>query len=364
MFQRDALIAEQNTLVERISEIRSAEEVDTDALSAATVALESVRSQISAIDATITPAPVEAAAPEAPKSFGARAAEALSGSPIGTRAVIADPFGEVEGAQDVTWAQQTSTVLGPDAPVRFIDIVPVATATSDSLTYIKETGFENAAAARLAGSPAAESELSFDKVTEPIANVAHYLRAAEETLADAPALAEAINRRGLSGLRSKVNSSLLAAANDTNGVKSIVAAATELEFEGSIIDGVLAARTDLEALGFAPTSVVMTPSTYEAIVGTKLETGAYLGAGPFGGGNGTIWGLRMVVDGALTDCDALVCDLTGATLYVRNGADVATDRDIISNLVTVRVQTRCQLAVELPEAFVKLVATPVEEEEV
>lgn len=356
MFQRDSLVSEQNTLVERISELRSADEVDADAVSAATVELEAVRSQIAALD-SLTPAPViEPAAPEAPKSFGARAAEVLTGAPIGTRAVIADPFGEVEGAQDVTWAQQTGAVVAPDAPVRFVDIVPVATATSDSLTYIKETGFDNAAAARLAGSNAAESELTFDKVTEPIANIAHYLRAAEETLADAPGLASVIDRRGLSGVRSKVNGSLLAAADDANGVKSVVAAATESVYTGTLIDAILGARTDLEALGFAPTTVVVTPATYEAIVGTKLESGAYLGAGPFGGGNGTIWGLRIVVDGALAGCDALVCDLTGATLYVRNAADVATDRDIVNNLVTVRVQTRCQLAVELPEAFVKLIA--------
>jgi HK97 family phage major capsid protein len=361
MFQRDSLVTEQNTIVERISELRSAEEVDTDALSAATVALESVRSQIAAIDAITTPAPIEAAAPEAPKSFGARAAEALVGAPIGTsvevRTLLADPFGEVTGAQDVTFTQTAGYVAQPDAPVRFIDLLPTAPATSDSVTYIRETGFTNAAAARLAGASTPESELSFEKVSEPIANTAHRLRSAEETLADAPALAAFIDRRGLSGVRTAENTALLAASDTANGVKSVVAAATEQLYTGSIIDAVATAQTNLEELGFAPSTVVMTPAAWEAIRTTKLDSGAYLGAGPFGGGNGTLWGLRVVTDGALASgVDALVCDLTGATRYVRDGGNVATDRDIVNNLVTVRVQVRSQVAVELPEAFVKLIA--------
>jgi HK97 family phage major capsid protein len=357
---RDQLTAELNKLSNRSAELRSAD-ASTDEILDITARINAVRSEISVIDAREATTPVVESAPVAPQSFGRSAADVLAGAPVGTsttidRAIVADPFGEVSTA-DVTYAQQTGFVAGVDAPVRFIDVLPTAVASSDAVTYVKETGFDNAAAARLAGSSTPESELSFTKVTEPIANIAHRVRVAEETLADAPALGAIIDRRGVSGVRSKLNNSLLGASNDTNGVKSVVAAATTKSYEGSLIDAILGAKSDLEALGFAPNAVVLSPANYESIVTSKTDAGAYIGAGPFSGANSTIWGLTMVVDGALAaGVDALVCDTTGATLYVRDAASVATDRDINTNLVTVRVQARAQVAVEQPEAFVKVIA--------
>ena len=355
---RESIVAELNRASVKVAEIRSAEVLDVDALSAAVVVIDSCRAELAAYDAKQTV--IVETAPVAELSFGRSAADKLAGSPVGTnvaieRTLFADPFGAA-GSQDVTHAQVTALVAQPDAPVRFIDTLAVAPATSDAVTYVKETGFTNAAAARIAGSPAAESALAFDKVVEPIANVAHFIRIAEETLADAPALGALIDRRGVAGVRSKLNSQLLATTNATNGVKSIVAAATQLLYTGSIIDAVLSAKSSLENIGFAPSYVAVSAATYEDIMSAKNGAGTYLAAGPFGSGNATLWGLNIVVDSALTGCDALVYDAAGATLHVRDNANVATDRDIVSNLLTVRVQTRAQAAIELPEAFVKLIA--------
>ncbi len=360
---RDAILAAINVATERLADLSSAEERDADAVQAATIDLAAARERLAAHDATVErPAPHAEIVDEAPASFGRAAADAIAGKPRGTetvieRTLIADPFGSVVSAQDATLPQHVSLVPAVDAPVRFIDVLARATATSDTVTYIKETGFTNAAAARLAGASTPESELELEKVSEPIANVAHRIRVAEETLSDNSALSAIIDRRGIGGVRKVINNQLLAASNTSNGVKSVVAAATELEYEaGEIIDGILAAKSDLEALGFAPTVVVLSPAQHEAILSAKTTGGVYIGAGPFGSGNGTIWGLQMVVDGALAaGVDALVLDPTCATLYVRDAASVATDADISTNVVTVRVQTRAQVAVEQPEGAVKLV---------
>lgn len=363
---RDQLMAELNTLASRSAELRSAES-NTDELVEVTARIQAVRSEIAVLDAREAAVVVEPTAPEAPKSFGRSAAEKISGAPVGTtahieRAIIADPYGEVSGAADVTFPQVAGLVVNPDVPVRFLDTLAVASATSDAITFVKETGFTNAAAARLAGADADESDITFNKVSLPVANVAHFLTVAEETLADAPALGSLIDRRGVGGVRSKINSSLLGAADDTNGVKSVVAAATELEYSGTIIDAILAAKSDLEDLGFNPTTVVMTPTQFEAIATSRTdgETGSYLAGGPFGASTRTIWGLNIVIDSALAaGVDALVYDASGAELYVRQDAAVASDRDIVNNLVKVRVQTRCQVAVTQPEAFIALVAAEV-----
>lgn len=355
MFTRETLVGDLNVANDKVNELRAAG-APADEIAAATVTLKSIEAQISALDAR--EAAVVETAPEAPSSLGRTAADALSGAPVGTsvkldRAIIADPFGSVSGRQPVTWAQQADYVAGVDAPVTFVDTLPRYTATSDSVTYIEETGFTNAAAARLAGSNAAESEITFQKVVLPVANVAHRIRIAEETLADNAQLSQVIDNRGVFGVRKVMNTQLLAASNATNGVKSVVAAATASVYDDenvSLIDAVLTAKTTAEAAGFTPSIVVMTPARFEGIAKAKTSQGQYLGAGPFGGGNGTLWGLRVVTDPALeSGTHALVVDPSALGLYVRDEADVASDRDIVANMLTVRVQTRAQVAVFHPE---------------
>lgn len=359
MLTRDTLIGQMNEAAEAIATARTAD--DTEAIAAAVVRFDALERELKALDAR-TPQ-VTAVETTEVKTVGRAAADVLAGAPLGSsfaiqRTLLADPFGAAAGAQDATLPQQLTTIVAqPDAPVRFIDTLPTAPATSDTVTYIKETGFTNAAAARLAGSSTPESEIQVDRVSEPIANVAHRARAAEETLADNSALGALIDRRGVTGVRQVANAQLLSGSNTSNGMKSAVAAATAMTYSGTLTDGILSAKTDLEALGFTPSHVVVSPAQFEAIVAEKAQDGHYIAGGPYGSGVATIWGLRLVVDGALAaGVDAMVYDASAATLYVRDASNVATDRDINTNVVTVRVQTRAQLAVELPEGFVKLSA--------
>lgn len=355
MQNRDALNAEFNVLAARAAELRGVEG-STDELIDTQARMATIKTELDVIASREVPAPVETA-PVAPVSLGRAAAEKLAGAPVGTsadieaRTIIAGP------TADVVWPQVAGFVAAPQAPTRFIDMLRVASATSDLVTYVKETGFENAAAARLAGDPAAESNLTFEKVAEPIANVAHFIRIAEETLSDAGYIASVIDARGISGVRSKINAALLAATSGANSVKSVVAQATEATYGDDtatgLIDAIYAAKASMVDAGLNPTSVVLSPAAAEMVFTAKVS-GSYLANGPFAGPNQSVWNLNIVVDNLPAGVSALIMDPTCVTLYVRDEANVATDRDIVSNLLTVRVQTRAQVAVEIPEGVVAL----------
>lgn len=349
---RDALNAELNIKLARAAELRGTDA--TDELIAVSAEIRSITDELAVIASREVIVPV--AAPEAPKSLGTRAAEVLAGKPLGTRAVIALPFG---GGDTVT---QPSLVGGiaekPYVAPKFIDMIATNPTSSDAVNYIREIGFDNQAAARLAGVAFAESDLTFDQVTEPIANVGHLVRAAEETLADQSALAGLLDRRGASGVRSKIGTQLLSAANTTNGVKSVWAAATSVDVTlttpADVIDGILTAKTNRELAGFEPTIVTMTPTQFEAIqLAKNAVTGAYVAAGPFSGAYSTIWGLTVVTDANAQG--VMVSDMNYCSLAVRSDGEVASDRDLASGMVAVRVQARLQLINERPEAHAKLV---------
>lgn len=362
MLKRDQLTGELNKAAEAIATARSTN--DTEAIAAAVVHFDALERELKALDRTAPQVTaVEVQTPEV-KSFGRSAADKLVGAPMGTtisleRTLLADPFGQVVGAQDATLPEQlTRLARKPDAPIRFIDTLPTVQANSDTIVYVRETGFDNQAAARLAGAPASESIISVERVSEPVANIAHILRAAEETVADNPALGALIDDRGVYGVRDIANRQLLANANTPNGMKSAIAAASEIEYTGTLTDGILSAKVELEHLGFNANYVALSPSKYEEIMAAKADDGHYLYGGPTGAGMTTMWGgLRVVTDSALpAGVDALVYDSNYARIHVRDNASVALDRDIVSNVVTVRVQTRGQLAIERPEGFIKLIA--------
>jgi HK97 family phage major capsid protein len=362
MTTRDALVADLNKATETLSSIRTAETADASEMTDAIVRVDAIRSEIAAFDAA-APAHIPAAPATASESFGRSAADRIVAAPLGTevklsRTLFSDPFANGNGEQDATFTQNAGVVTNPDQPLRFIDILPVAPATSDSVTYIKESGFENAAAARVTGDSTPESHLSVEKVVEPVANVAHRIKAAEETLSDSTSLGALIDRRGVRGVRAALNAQLVAAANTPNGVKSVVAAGTFVGRSGTLINHILGEKLELIELGFNPTHVVVSPARFEEIV-TAATVAGYVGNGPFGAGNSSVWQLPMVIESGLpADVDAVVLDASAATLYVRDESSVKTDTDINTGVVTIRVQTRAQVAIEFPEAVRVLGATP------
>ena len=348
---RETLIADLNKAAAEVADLRSTDTVDADALSVAVVKLEAIKAELSAFDVK-APAIVADTTTATADTFGSRAAAAITADAQPGQARVS--IGSAWNDTTVAFPQNGGYVAASETPVRFIDTLGTAPATGDAVAFVRESGFENAAAARLAGDPTAESNITLEKVTVPTANVAHKFNIAEENLADAPVLGARIDHYGVSGLRAAINSQALNTSDTTNGVKSVRAAATTFEVS-DIVDGILAAKTNLVEAGFNPTHVCVTPAIGMQIAGLKTPSGTYLNGGPFAAGSNTVWGLTLVVDSALAACDALVYDNSAAILYVREDAAVATDRNIDTGIVTVRVQTRAQIAIEKPEAFYGIV---------
>jgi len=212
---RETLIAELNKADADVETLRSTDSVDADALSTAIVKYEAVLAQLRGFDAKN---PVIEADTVAAKdsTFAARAAEALATGTFGVEHRVS--IGSAWDDTSVAFPQTAGVVTTPDQPVRFIDTLPTAPATSDTVLYVKETGYLNAAEARLAGDPTAESNIAFAKVSEPIANIATKFVVPEENMRDMPVLESIVTRKGLTGVRRVQNAQLLAAPNATKGV--------------------------------------------------------------------------------------------------------------------------------------------------
>ena len=70
------------------------------------------------------------------------------------------------------------------------DLLMSGTTSSNAITYMRETGFTNNAAAQAnEGDKKAQSDLKFDQVTNNVETIAHYIKASKQIMHAAPMLA-------------------------------------------------------------------------------------------------------------------------------------------------------------------------------
>lgn len=218
----------------------------------------------------------------------------------------------------------------------------------------------------------------YDEVSATLKKVAGHYKVSDEVLEDAPRLAAAIDRRGiylheLAEADQYVNGNgtgknMVGLAN-TSGIQTL-SAAKDLDFD-VLLEAL--GRVDA-ATGLMPDAILLSPTDYYKIVGTKDKNGQYLAGGPVFGtyGNGDapnlfrqvrvpFWDTPTYTTPVLAAGTAFVGAFKlGGTVYRKNGVIVSVfnqnEDDPVNNRVTIVVESRSILAVERPAAFVKVTA--------
>jgi HK97 family phage major capsid protein len=376
MLERDALISELNAASARVAELRSAEEVDTDALTSAIVGLSAVREELSALDARQAPVFTPAqAAPSAPTTFvGAlRETGLIDRAVAGERGTVLvegrDIFTGtgVAGAQDIVIPQYESTIerrLRTEQTI--LDVLPVRTTNSDTIVYFMETGFSNAAApvARRANGTYgsyAESDITIAKRTANCVKIGHYVRTDADSLADAGQLQSILEDELGYGVRQNIEAQLLADTNTTNGLPSLLVDAQGMTYAAGAdgaakLDAIRQAKTLAEVALLPADFVAMNPADIEAIDLAKDGSERYLANGPFAGGPQTIWGLTVVTSHSLPAGKIVVGSTRAVALYSRRATEVTVSdnvgEDFLEDALRIKASARLALANKRPEAMV------------
>jgi len=236
--------------------------------------------------------------------------------------------------------------------------------SSNAVDYVRENVFTNAAAETAEGSLKPESSITTTPVSEPVATVAHWIKISRQLANDNAALAAYINTRMVYGVNLRVENQIIngngTAPNMSGFTKAgnftahgytaaaLGAGATRLDLIRRIIG-------DCWAADFPADAIVLNPTDWAAIELLKDSQGRYLIGDPKQEGTPRLWGLPVAVSNAITADNVLVASLAmAATFYNREGVVVElsdSDGDNFQrNLVTIRAERRCMLAVERPAA--------------
>jgi len=311
-----------------------------------------------------------------PKSLGQMVAEsddfkafAASGKgkgkvSIGIQAAITSDVGSAGTL--VVPQRAPGVVASPNRRMTIRDLIAGGRTTSNSIEYVRETGFTNAAGvvAENPGTPKPESDITFGLLAAPVATIAHWIHASKQILSDAGMLASYIDGRLRYGLMLKEEQQLLMGSGVGLNINGIYTQASDYANPGvtitaeTSIDRLRVALLQAALAEYDADGIVLNPIDWAEIELTKTTDNAYLFANPTLMAPAALWGRPVVATQAMTAGEFLTGAFQmGAQVWDREDATVTIsteDRDnFVRNMVTILAEERLALTVYRPEAFVK-----------
>ncbi|HCG0240419.1 TPA: phage major capsid protein [Pseudomonas aeruginosa] len=297
-------------------------------------------------------------------AWAARAAGGAKGSfTVPVKAAITSL---TSSAGDLIQPQRVGMILPTQQRLFVRDLLAWGRTTSNSIEYVRETGFTNNAApvSENPQNPKPESDITFELDTDPVATIAHWVRASRQVLSDAPMLASYIDGRLRYGLKLKEELQLLKGSGVGLNLNGIYTQASVYANPGVVvqaetaIDRLRIALLQVTLAEYEADGIVLSPVDWAAIELTKDKNNNYVFATPTGLAVPGLWGRPVVASQSMDIGDFLTGSFQqGAEGWDREDVSVTVsteDRDnLVKNMVTILCEERVGLSVFRPEAFVK-----------
>jgi HK97 family phage major capsid protein len=250
-----------------------------------------------------------------------------------------------------------------------LDLIPTTPTTSDTIDWVRESTFTNAAAPTAEATAstgtsgtAPESALAYARTTSPVQNVEHYVTVTNRMLADYPAIEGIINQRLLLGLNLTLENQILTGNGTAPNLTGILSTAgVGVQARGATdnnMEAVFKGMMQVMVTGLSvPNAVVMHPLNFQTIrlVREGTQTGQYLYGPPSQTGATTIWGLPLIMSLGLAANTALTGDFAmGLMLWDREQSTIRTgyiNDDLIRGIQRILAEIRVALTVFRGAAF-------------
>lgn len=255
-------------------------------------------------------------------------------------------------------------VAGPERRLTIRDLIAPGQTDSNSIEYVKETGFTNNAAPTAENTQKPYSEITFGLVSAAVRTIPHLFKASRQILDDAKQLQSYIDARARYGLMLAEETQLLYGNNTGANLHGIIPqASTYAKPTGATvdteqhIDRIRLALLQSALAEYAADGIVLNPIDWAVIEMLKDSNKGYLIGKPQGQTSPTLWNRPVVETQSIVQNEFLVGAFQmGAQIYDRSEIEVListeNDKDFELNMVTIRAEERLALAVYRPEAFV------------
>ncbi|KSZ09483.1 MULTISPECIES: phage major capsid protein [Enterobacter] len=243
------------------------------------------------------------------------------------------------------------------------DLIAPGRTQSNTIYYVKQTGFTNNASVVPENSTKPYSEIQFAEETTPVRTIAHMFKASKQILDDFAQLQSTVDAEMRYGLKYVEEQEILFGDGTGAHLKGIIpqAVAFNPAFDvekQSGIDVLRLAMLQAQLARFPASGHVLHFTDWARIELTKDELGRYILANPAQLTTPTLWGLPVVATEAAQFLGKFLTGAfnSGAQLFDREDANVVISTenadDFEKNMISIRCEERVALAVYRPEAFV------------
>lgn len=249
-------------------------------------------------------------------------------------------------------------VPGAFRALKIRDLIPTIPTVSNAWQFTRELAFTNNAAEVAEGAAKAESVLTFEDATVNIRTIAHFIKASNQILADAPALRAYIDGRLRYGVELREETQIIAGDGVGQNLSGMTKSGNYTAFSpasgDTALDSLNKAKYLIVAADYQATGIVMNPTNWGAIERLKDSTNRYIVGDPFGAIVPVVWGLPIVVTNSMTANKLLVADFATSYEYAERQSTVIdlgfVNDDFTKNLVTIRGEKRGALATIRPSS--------------
>jgi HK97 family phage major capsid protein len=243
-------------------------------------------------------------------------------------------------------------------------LLNVRPTTSNSIEYIRQTGFTNNAAPVAEGAVKPQSVLTFDRRTAPIEVIAHWAQITRQIVADAPRLQTIVEGELKFGLELKEEAQFLRGNGSSPNLQGIMTDPAVQNYawsDGKVgdtkIDALRRAMLKGRKAKYPATGIVLSLEDKADIDTLKGSDGHYIWVNVVDTTGMRLWGLPVVESDSLVENEFVVGAFgLGATVWDREETTVRiTDSHadyFIYNKLVVLVEERVGITIERPEAFV------------
>lgn len=257
-------------------------------------------------------------------------------------------------------------------PRTFLDLIHRVRTSSDTIDWVKEITFTNNAATVAEATATtgtsgtkAESAINYQRVTQAVETIAHWIPITTRALGDAPQMQDIINGRLLTGLDLTLESQIITGDGNSPNLlgilnSSILTQATATT--DNTMDTLLKCAVKIQISGLVmPTDIVLHPTEWQTIRllrenAATATLGQYLMGPPSLPGPMTIFGLPVTLSLGTTDGTGLVGSFTPEThaLFDREQAIIRMgyiDQMFVRNMLAMLAELRAAMAVFRPYGF-------------
>lgn len=254
-------------------------------------------------------------------------------------------------------------ITPPERKLTIRDLLMPGQTDSSAITYMRETGFTNNAAPQAnQGDKKAQSDITFDRKTENVETIAHFIKVAKQILNDASMLASSIDQRLMYGLKLKEEEQLLNGDGLNGNLHGIIPQATAFSNPAAavtkytIIDQMRLAMLQAILAEYPASGHVLNPIDWATMELLKDNEGRYIIGQPQGETDPTLWRLPVVETQAIAPTKFLTGAFNmAAQIFDAEDASIEVgfeNDDFTRNLLTILCEERLALAVYRPEAFI------------